>query len=313
VPLDLVRFDDLLRWHQSGVVARRQILELGGTDKDIARMLRRKQLVQVHPGVYVDHTGPLTANQRRWVAVLARWPAALARESALGEPTAGVIHLAVDRDRKVDPLPGVEIHRMTDLQRRTDWRATPPQIRPHESVVDTMVAKLDEDDVAEAFAVLARACFRHTNPDRIARALVGRRRVRHRRIITGLVEDFRTGACSVLERGYLYRVERAHGLPRGRRQRPSSTTGGPTFQDVRYEAFGVVVELRGRSIHDNPRSWDEDAERDLAELAVGDAVTAPVTYGLVFREGCRTARWIGAILKRHGWPGEVEPCPDCVN
>jgi len=128
--------------------------------------------------VYVDHTGPLTPNQRRWVAVLARWPAALARESALGEPTAGVIHLAVDRDRTVDPLPGVETHRMTDLQRRTDWRATPPQIRPHESVVDTMVAKLDEDDVAEAFAVLARACFRRTNPDRIARALAGRRRVR---------------------------------------------------------------------------------------------------------------------------------------
>ena len=309
--LDTVRLSDLLRWHQSGTVARRQVLELGGSDADIARMLRRKELVQVHPGVYVDHTGPLTPSQRRWVAVLARWPAALWRESALGEPTGGTIHLAVDRHRNADPLPGVAIHRMTDLHGRTDWRTTPPQIRAPQAVIDTMVARLDEGDVAGAYAVLTRACFRRTTPDRIAAALARRSRVRHRRMIADLVEDRRTGACSVLERGYLHRVERAHGLPRGRRQRLSTATGARTDQDVRYEKYGLVVELNGRSIHDNPDSWDADARRGLAELAVSGALTVPVTYGLVFRDACRTAGWIAVILQRLGWTGELRRCPDC--
>jgi hypothetical protein len=82
-------------------------------------------------------------------------------------------------------------------------------------------------------------------------------------------------------------------------------------QDVRYSAFGVVVELNGRAIHDNPQAWDADARRALAELAVTEAVTARVTYGLVFREPCATAWWIARILRRHGWTGEFRPCPDC--
>lgn len=308
--LDARRLDDLLRWHQSGVVARRQILELGGTDADIARLLRRRDLVVVHPGVYVNHTGGLATIQQQWVAVLARWPAALARESALGEPGGGVIHLAVDRHRHIDPLPGVEIHRVTDLKGRTDWRTTPPQIRASEAVIDTMVARLDEDDVAAAFAVLARACFRRTNADRVARALAGRGRVPHRRMITAMLDDRRTGACSVLERGYLHWVERAHGLPHGTRQAQSTATGARTDQDVRYEKYGVVVELDGRT-HDAAATRDADAKRDLAELATTGAVTARVTYGLVFREHCATARWIGAILRRRGWTGEPKRCPHC--
>jgi hypothetical protein len=309
--LDSRRLDDLLRWHQSGVVARRQVLELGGTDADIARMLRRHELTQAHPGVYVDHNGPLTPSQRLWVPVLARWPAALAQESALGENSNGPLHLAVDRDRHVDPLPGVEIHRVTDLRGRVDWRTMPPQMRVDEAVIDTMVARLDEDDVAEAFAVFARACFRRTNPERIARTLARRARVRHRRMITALVEDRRTGACSVLERGYLHRVERPHGLPRGNRQFRSTASGSATDQDVRYDEYGVVVELDGRTHYDSAASRDADAKRDLAELATAEALTARVTYGLVFGGQCATARWVGAVLAKRGWAGVLRQCPNC--
>ena len=60
---------------QDGVVSRRQMLELGGKDFDIARMLRRKEIVVVHPGVYVNHTGTLTWEQLRG-RMLALWPAA---------------------------------------------------------------------------------------------------------------------------------------------------------------------------------------------------------------------------------------------
>jgi hypothetical protein len=66
---------DLLR-DQAGVIARRQALEAGLTDNDIRRRLRRREWVSVHPGVYVDHTGPLTWLQRvgRRVVRMARVP-----------------------------------------------------------------------------------------------------------------------------------------------------------------------------------------------------------------------------------------------
>ena len=45
------------------------------------------------------------------------------------------------------------------------------------------------------------------------------------------------GPVSVLEHGYLTRVERPHGLPRGRRQRPAVSTRGRVFRDVDYEQY----------------------------------------------------------------------------
>src|SRR6478735_11003645 len=68
---------------QSGVVARRQLLASGALPHDIARLVRRRSLTRVHPGVYVDHTGAPTWRQRAWAACLYHWPAALAGPSAL--------------------------------------------------------------------------------------------------------------------------------------------------------------------------------------------------------------------------------------
>jgi hypothetical protein len=87
-PFDTEGLDHLLAWTQSGVISRRQILELHGTDHDIARMVRRRQLVAIHPGVYVNHTGEPSRHQLEWAAVLHYWPAALTRESALPTPCA---------------------------------------------------------------------------------------------------------------------------------------------------------------------------------------------------------------------------------
>ena len=68
---------------QDGLVSRSQAQSLGATPSDIRRLLRRRQWARVHPGVFVDHTGPLTWRQRAWAAVLYAAPAALCAESAL--------------------------------------------------------------------------------------------------------------------------------------------------------------------------------------------------------------------------------------
>jgi hypothetical protein len=307
--IDARALDHLSRL-QHGVLARRQLLAAGATDNDIERWVRRRQLVAVRPGVYVNHTGPLSTAQREWVAVLAAWPAALSHESAIRGLRSDRIQIAIDVRRTVE-VPGVTVHRMALFADRADLRAAPPRIKAAEAVIDVMSQRIDREDVAGAYAALATASHAATRPDRIARALERRARVPGRSLIAGMLADVEAGACSVLERGYLHRVELAHGLPRGRRQPASRSSGGLTKQDVRYEGFGLIVELNGRLIHDHPDAWDADAGRDLAELAVTDALTARVTYGLVFGGQCTTATRIGRILRRRGWTDPLLACPLC--
>ncbi len=302
----------LLQWVQHGVVARRQLGELGAGPKDIERMLRRRELTKVYPGVYVNHTGPLTRQQREWAAVQAVWPAALTRETALPLDDRGVLHLAVHGDRTVQVPRRCVVHRTERLDEWVDWRAGPPTVATDQALIDVMAARVAADDVAGAFAALTQVAHtRRTWPDQLLGSLEGRTRLTGRRIITGMVQDLAAGMCSVLERGYVQRVERPHGLPRGSRQVTSHATGRRTDHDVRYRAFGVIVELDGRGYHDNPKAWDNDARRDIAELATSDRTTIRVTYGLVFGDECRTAGWIGEVLNRHGWTGSTRRCRRC--
>ncbi|HSV38856.1 MAG TPA: type IV toxin-antitoxin system AbiEi family antitoxin domain-containing protein [Nocardioidaceae bacterium] len=68
---------------QDGVIRRAQALECGMAPHEIRRMVRRNEWAIVHPGVYVNHTGPLPWLQRAWAGVLSVWPGALCGESAL--------------------------------------------------------------------------------------------------------------------------------------------------------------------------------------------------------------------------------------
>jgi hypothetical protein len=302
----------LLRWVQDEVVARRQLLDLGATPNDIERLLRRRDLLTVHPGVYVAHSGRLSRAQREWVGVLAAWPAALTLDSALPDPVSPLIHVAVELGRQLQMPDRMVAHRTAHLRERGDWRAAPPRVRLEHATVDVMSRLIAQGNVAAAYARLTQVAHtRRTSPEQILRALAHRPRVPGRATLEGLLVDLRDGACSVLERGYLHRVERAHGLPRGTRQRRSTATGRVTYVDVRYERWGTIVELDGVANHDGAAARDRDALRDLSELAMADAVTARVTYGLVFRDQCRTALWLGRLLRRRGWPGRVTPCAEC--
>jgi len=228
------------RWHlghvdyltaaQDGVISRRQILAAAGTDDDIARLRRRRELIYVHRGVYVNHSGRLTQAQRQWAAVLAFWPAALAHTSALPDPPTTVVHVAVAPGRNLRPLPRIVLHRTPNFAQRAELDRSPPAIRLEHALIDVVGGELREEDVAAAFAVLARLCAsRRTTPQRILQVLATRQRICGRRMLEAMLADLRDGACSVLERGYLHRVERAHGLPRGERQSRSTATGRSTF------------------------------------------------------------------------------------
>lgn len=296
--LDRAGLADLLTL-QDGVVSRRQVFELGGTDGDIARMLRRKELVRVHAGVFVDHTGSPTWQQRSWAAVLVHSPAVLTRASALPSPSAGgPIHVAIDVRRTVRHVAGVVAHRTPGLDERADWAKSPPRMRVEHAALD--VAGEMTDQPGRAFQHLATICqTRRTTAARLRAVLLSRRGLPHRALLLELLADLEAGACSVLEREYL-RLEDAHSLPTAERQARDASDGRSVYRDVLYRAHGLVVELDGRAYHDDPASRDADAARDLDAVVISALQTVRLTHGQVFDDGCRTAASVGGLLRRLG-------------
>lgn len=311
--------DELARLlqEQDGVIGRAQALGAGATRTSIARALRRREWVAVHPGVYVDHTGPLTWQQRAWAAVLACWPAALYGESARRahegpgrrDVDDTVVHVAVDRDRHIGAPPGARIHRVARFDERVAWHLGPPRIRYEHTILD--LAAHARDDLA-AVALLADACgARRTTAERLLRRLDERARTPRRDFLCGVLADVADGTCSVLEHGYLTLVERPHGLPAGERQAVRVTGGTRTYLDVRYAALGLDVELDGWLFHGSAAARDRDLARDLDAAVEEAGTTLRLGYGQVFDRGCATAAAVARVMQRLGWTGEPTRCPQC--
>ena len=305
--MDQVGVDEVLR-QQDGVISRRQVLELGLAEHDIRRLLRRNLWARVHPGVYVDHTGPLTWSQRAWAAVLYAEPAALCLESALGGDTLP-IHVGVGRDRAnlAEPV-GVRIHHLSHLDERVLWNVGPPRMRYEEATLDVASRARSELD---AVAVLANACqSRRTTAQRLLHTLDARARLCRRRWLRDVLVDIAEGTCSVLEHGYLVRVERPHGLPRATRQQKSASSVGVCYRDAQY-GERLVVELDGRMFHDSATRRDADFDRDL-DAAVDGRSTLRLSYGQVFDRSCQTAFKIAQVMRRSGITVAGRRCgPDC--
>jgi hypothetical protein len=300
---------------QSGVVARRQVVAAGLRDSDIRRLLRRRRWATVHAGVYVEHTGPLTWEQRAWAAVLSCWPAALAGESAIrGDQSrrdateTGLIHVAVDHRRTVVPPTGVRVHRRHGLDDLVQWNLSPPRLRYEEAALDVA---LDADGDLAAIGVVARAVqSRRTTARRLLIALDARARVSRRSWLRRVLTDVAEGTCSVLEHEYLTRVERPHGLPRARRQHRVEGSLSLVYRDVEY-AEALVIELDGRLFHDTAAQRDRDLERDL-DAAVDALETRRLSWGQVHGRACSTAAKLALILRRRGWNGTPHGCgPGC--
>jgi hypothetical protein len=148
-------YDHLNRWVQHGVVSRAQLIGFGASEADLRRMLRRS-LTIVHPGVYVDHNGPLTWEQRAWAGVLHHAPAALGWESAFPRPPrSGPILVAVGQRSRLTQVRGVHARRTAHLEQRLHPRSSPPRILLEHAAIDVASRRTD---AAAMFRVLADAC-----------------------------------------------------------------------------------------------------------------------------------------------------------
>ncbi|MGW7685729.1 type IV toxin-antitoxin system AbiEi family antitoxin domain-containing protein [Kribbella sp. NPDC054772] len=311
---DARSFVELRRW-QAGAFTRAQAARHGVTDKVLRRGVRARQLQRFHPGVYVDFTGPLPWETRVWAALLTCGPgAALTGQTALrahgvdGHQRDDRIHVAVPHARRVDPKPGVVLSRHRDLSAILHSSRRPRTVRLEVALLLTASA---QQDVSRRAAVLLDACRqRRTTPDRILAELPALPSLAGRSTLRRILADASDGVQSFLEHAYLRRVERAHGLPRPRRQVRATTEQGVVYRDTEYEPYGVIVELDGQAGHADSISRWRDMTRDNA-AATSSKLTLRFGYQLV-SEPCAVAAQVVAALHLRGWPGRPRRCsPAC--
>jgi hypothetical protein len=303
---------ELTRQHHDGVLTLADLKAAALTRSDVDRLLRRNSLRQVHRTVYVDHTGALTRTQRIWAAVFALAPAVICGRTLLAPESLtelDPIDIAVDWTRRVASPDGVRVHRVRHLDSVAQWKAEPPRMRREDAVLMLVDAAADDLEVVRLLTDAARDL--NVGVERLREAERRRSRLRRRLFVVALLDDMARGAQSVLEYGYLTRVERAHGLPTASRQVLRRTPGGKEYRDVEYEVFGLVVELDGRLNHHSFDAESRDAGRDLADQVSGRSVTR-LRWRQVFGGACEIAGHVATLLQQRGWTGLPTPCsPTC--
>lgn len=300
---------ELLSW-QDGVISRPQAADHGVSDDALRARVEGGRWQRIHTGIYSTTTGHLTVAARQWAAVLYCGPgSALSHETAAALYGLAVadkrIHVTIPAPRHIAAPAGLVLHR----SRRLAWSRhpvlEPPRITIEATVIDLVHAAPAID---RALSVVSQACQRRlTTAGRLQAELTARRTVRWRREVLPALDDVAGGAHSLLELLYLRNVERRHGLPNGRRQRPVQRTLHREWSDVSYDEYATVVELDGRLGHDHVDQVWRDMRRDNAAVVAGEA---PLRYGWADVTGrpCAAAGEVGAVLRSRGWSGRPRKC-----
>jgi very-short-patch-repair endonuclease len=300
---------------QCGVLSRRQALGRGLTDEYVSAQIGARRWQRVYDGVYATFTGDLDLRQRVWAAVLVCGPGAMASHVTAGQLDGLVelstvrderIHVTVPGSRRVVGPDGICVHYARDAAQRRHPSLTPPRTRIEETVLDLWEQTRELD---RALALVAAAGQRRlTTADRVLATARRRTRLRRRPLLEAVLSDVAEGAHSLLELRHLRDVERAHGLPRGRRQRRADRHR--RWTDVLHHAYRTVIELDGALWHAGRRL--RDRRRDNAHVVGGRAV---LRYGWedVCGEPCGVAGEVAAVLRLRGWTGRPRRCgPSCT-
>jgi very-short-patch-repair endonuclease len=262
---------------------------------------------QPHRAVYVTHSGPLDAEQARWVAVLAVGEhAVLAGVTAAG--LAGLdgfaesaVHILVPHTHRPERVPtGVAVHR-TSIWSDADvhWAGRPPRTRIARSLVDAAQWARTDDT---ARALIAAAFQQRLTTERDVREVLTRmRRARRRQLILRTVTDAAGGAHSLpeIEFGALCR---RHRLPAPSRQVVRHDAAGRRrYLDAVFDEWRVHVEIDGGQHLDVRRAW-ADMRRQNDVWISGDRVLRFPAWA-VRCDPRGVAAQVRAALRAAGWTG----------
>ncbi len=296
---------------QAGVVTTEQAAAFGITKGPVTRLVRDGRWQRVATGLYSASDRAPDWPALAWAGALLGGP-----DARLGGEAAGHLHGLNDPPDVIE----VMVAWTSVLKERKPWRfvrerpgvrsprslGSPPRLSVEDTVID-LAERATEKQVIDLFT--RAVSDRLTTPDRLRRAVAGRSRLRHRRLMDKLLTDVAAGVRSPLELNFATDVERAHGLPRGVRQVHSRR--GSAYRDVMYEEFQLIVELDGRLGHEG-RGRFRDMRRDNLALLLG-LVTLRYGWTDVVDRPCQVAWEIAALLAGRGWTGVPSRCDRCRN
>ena len=259
----------------------------------------------MHPGIV-----PWIADA--WTGILLGGP-----DARIGGAAAGYLHglfgpAPESAPGRIDVLVPLARH----LESRGCWRfvregarershsvGSPPRTRLEDTVLDLCAGR----DEAATIDLLTRAVqTRRTSVGMLRRRLSQRTRIRNRRMLEAVLAEVDEGAESPLEVAYLRHVERAHDLPRGRRQVRSASS----IRDVVYDDYRTLVELDGRLGHEDVGRFRDMARDNLATLT--GAATLRFGWHDVAGEPCKVAMMVENLLRLRGWTGRPASCERCT-
>lgn len=256
-----------------------------------------------HRGVVVTHGGPLSRDERDWVALLAAPPrAAISGSTALrwdrhdlgDDPT---IHVTLPEGAARPTILGVTYHwssELSDLDVHPLRR--PRRTRIARSACDAAIWSTN-DRVARAW-VVSVVQQGLTSPQHLADALTRRGPCRRRSLIEESILDAAGGVHSVPEHDADRIIARLE-LPRPDRQVIRRGPDGRYYLDVHWSAWGITVEVHGAA-HQEARSWDDGLLRQNDLVIDGDRVLVFSSFALRHRAET-VSRQLLSIFVTAGW------------
>jgi hypothetical protein len=296
----------LLLAAQNSVISKEQAILAGHTRDSWRRRCTDGSWSRLAPGIYLLGLEEPTFRQLLWAGHLLGGDAsAIGGRAALvhwkvlkAEPE--VIELRLPNGTKRIALDRWH-YRQDRVGRLARCRGTLPAISAEDALLDVA-----DGHPLEVFVGLATDALRQgkVSARSLVRAINGRRRLSARRLWLDTLADL-AGVESTLEFVYRRDVERAHGLPSGRRQ---TSLVSRTRTDVWYDEYCTLIELDGQVGHIDGAFRDLERDNLHAVLAQSSA-----RYGTVDVRSrpCAVARQVGQILQLRGWAGQVQPCPAC--
>ena len=293
--------EDVLR-RQAGVV-RTQDVASWLTDADIRREVADGRWRMPHRGIYVAHNAELTAEQERWVCLLAGPPG-----SALCGLTAAALdgfegaaasdnHLVIPAGARRPKRSGLAVHFSTQLGVADVHPVREPRrTRPARSLVDAATFCIQKG--ASRAIILAGVQQRLVRPEDLRDALSRRGPCRHHAVIIESIADAEGGIASIPEHDFDLILRRFH-LPEPDRQAVVRRPGGRYYLDADWLRFRVACEVHGTQ-HLAIPAWDADLDRHNELTADGRRILQFSSYTVRHRK-----EHVGAVvtraLRQAGW------------
>lgn len=288
--------------NQAQVASRRQLIVAGVPRWHIRAEVAAGRWQTPTEQTVLLHNGPLSADARRWIAVLGTSPrAALDGVSALQQ--AGVVglddevlHVITPRGSQPRPQPGVVVH---ESRRFSESDVITVGIRRTRAAVAAVHAALwaVSDRQAQLFLLMC-AQQRLAPVQQLSDALEAVRRHPRRRLLVRLLADLAGGVQSLGELD-VARDFRRRGFPEPERQVVRLRPSGKEYLDCELPSYGLVLEIDGAG-HEQPEQQLMDLLRDLTVVADG-STTLRIPLKLYRLATERVLDRIEDVLVSRGW------------